>query len=544
LLNLRVIALFVILAARDMMDEPLAGDLLSPGGVALGVLALYLFIGSAMSLLVRRAARTLDRTGSTAAVHSAESALLGGQWAVVAAHAAGVLVFGWLDAVRSLTGDVVLVDELLAAAPAIGVFLWGWSSVYTIDRALREATIYRTLHAGTLSDAADDSVAGAYQEVFYPIPTRGAFVLAQLRHQVLLSVTPLLLLSGWVEGGDVVMSRLVRVIAHAFDHAQEAGAPPSGLLSVVHRDDVQLLVGGLIKLAGIVGVFIISPAVLRVVWDTVRLPDGQVRRSLQQLCDQQRIRIRDILIWRTHGSLLNGAVMGLVPRFRYVMLTDVLLDTLPAHQLRAVMAHELAHVRHRHIIWLGLCLIACIGAASLVSVIIYVAIFGDTVEAGAVSEMLLSCVAVGAGVLGFGYVSRRFEWQSDAFAAKCLSMSAQPGVTTVFSPDGAVTPAGADAMADALGAVARLNHTPVDLASWRHGSIAVRQSRLKSLIGLPFTRLPIDRTARRLKLAVLVIMVIQLGLVAMDYAYPEARGEAAGDRPAPSMSDDTHAARR
>ena len=65
-------------------------------------------------------------------------------------------------------------------------------------------------------------------------------------------------------------------------------------------------------------------------------------------------RARDISYgWlrETSNRIANALVMGVAPRFRYVLLSDLLLAEMSDEQVEAVFAHELGHVAHRHMIW-------------------------------------------------------------------------------------------------------------------------------------------------------------------------------------------------
>ena len=66
----------------------------------------------------------------------------------VVAHIVAVFWLGWLVAIRRLVGDLVLVDELLAVLPVVVLFVAGWTSLYPIDRRIREAVIVRSLDEG------------------------------------------------------------------------------------------------------------------------------------------------------------------------------------------------------------------------------------------------------------------------------------------------------------------------------------------------------------------------------------------------------------
>ncbi len=132
-------------------------------------------------------------------------------------------------------------------------------------------------------------------------------------------------------------------------------------------------------------------------------------------------------------------------------------------------------------------------------------------------DQTLAVNVVGVGLMpvtiivafgGFGWISRRFEWQADAFAAKQLSRD-EPGAA-------AVTQEAVEAMCGALGTVAALNHMNPGAKSFRHGSISLRQQRLRRLVGVPLDRLPIDRTARWMKGAIVVGLAIVLAGIALE----------------------------
>ena len=80
-------------------------------------------------------------------------------------------------------------------------------------------------------------------------------------------------------------------------------------------------------------------------------------------------------------------------------------------------------------------------------------------------------------------------------------------------PSPAMTPAAVGAMAGALGAVASINGIPRRKRSWRHGSIATRQARIRALLGVPIAATPIDRTVRHIKAAAAAGVVVVVALL-------------------------------
>lgn len=58
--------------------------------------------------------------------------------------------------------------------------------------------------------------------------------------------------------------------------------------------------------------------------------------------------VRDIRIWHTGNRINNALLLGFFAKFRYVILTDKLLNTLTFRELEMVLLHEAAHGKCRH----------------------------------------------------------------------------------------------------------------------------------------------------------------------------------------------------
>lgn len=453
----------------------------------LGALALLALLGG------RAGAAMLD-AGRVEGAALADRACAAARVGAACVFAAAVLALGWLDAVRLVIGDVILIDELVALLPALAVLCASWAGHYAIEMRIRQAVIMRGLDTGA---------------TMYPVPSRARFVFTQFRHQVLLSLVPIMLLMGWAECVERVADYL------AANRAVVGGALAwLGALTADRDTRPGVLLGA--QLIGVAIVLSLAPLALRYVWDTVRLAPGPVRARLEDMCREHNVGVRELLVWRTHGSMINGAVMGLWGRLRYILLTDALLDSLPREQVEAVMAHELGHVRHRHVPWLIVVMLATllwlsIGASAALRLYLAAAptpgggVLQDAawglgalgLEIGSMVGILVGAVAV------FMYVSRRFEWQADAFAALHLSGGRE------------VTPEGASAMAGALESVGRLNGVPLRRGSWRHGSLALRIARLRAIVGRRSDDLPIDAAARRIRRAAAAGLLAAVALVVL-----------------------------
>lgn len=511
--HLLVIALMVVAAVRELGPERLAtaGWITAhPVGAVLAAVLPFVALAVFQCVAGWACVRRVDRRGDPRAIGTFERVSGWVRVATLPLHASAVLVFGWLDAVRGWVGDVVAVDELLAALPAVAVLLVTWATAEPVERRVREALLIRRLDEGLSIP---------------PMPRAWDWWWGVVRQQLLFAALPVVAIMAWSEWVGIVRdglwARADVVGGWPADPPAWSGGAPAWLLN---RDVIAYGSAGL-QLAGVVGLLALLPIALRYLWDTRPLGPGTMRDGLLGMCAQYGVRVRGILVWRTHGAMVNGAVVGFLPRLRYIVLTDTLLESLPAEQVAAVAAHEIAHAKHRHIPWLAGSMVAsgvCLGSAA--SLVARLAGWG-AVTTGWTPVVVLGGV-VAASLLIFGWASRRFEWQADVFGARHASRGAG-GWESRDSGHGAagvddsnrlatVSPGGAQAMAGALRAVAMINGFPADRFTFRHGSIDGRRRRLLEAVGESLVGGKADRAARRVKWTVLGLGVVGVALAVVE----------------------------
>jgi len=426
--------------------------------VATALWAVPLFVAFLVhGLLSRRAGAAMDKHGQMRAYVVAELFAARIRVAGLFWYLAVMVAGGWVMHARALGEGLVIVDEVLVIGPPVAFLASLWWNTYPLEARVREAMLLRQIDSGA---------------PVYEIPTRTQFVWGQVKHHVLLILMPVLLISVW-----------------------------DGVLDLGHehwRSPAFVELEPMLRFGGIAIALIAAPGLLKWLWSTVLLNKGPLVTTFAAMCARYRVRIRGPYLWQTHGAMVNGAVLGAFWPMRYLLLTDALVEQLDAIQVEGVLAHEVAHVKMRHMAWLVICVLASVlltgWACSLGALAWGIDTQGDLI--GAVASLLGLAVAV----LVFGAVSRRFEWQADAFAVRHLS---------IVRASPTITPLASYAMESALGRVAHLNGVAVHAFSWRHGSILTRQNRIRDLIGVNTDRLPIDRTVRIIK--VLGAMVLVLG---------------------------------
>jgi Zn-dependent protease with chaperone function len=388
---------------------------------------------------------------------------------VPAWFAVGVLVFGWkglidgiltpfyLDSSRVYTPGILLGS--LPAALALMGLIW---AQFPAELSLREQNILVQLNEDL---------------PFSPTPGFWTYFNAKFRLGILFTAAPVIALLAlrdlfWL-GIDPILS-----------HWQWFAERPSTVDAVA-------------SVPAAVAILILSPEILRRVLQTERMADSPLRRRLEAICGKYRIGFRDVLLWKTSYQVGNAAVMGLIRQTRYVLLSDLLVETMTDEQIEAVFAHELGHVVHRHLIWL---------AATATGISLLLAGPGAILADHASQKLpqLPESLQIGAwGALGlgifavvFGYVSRKFERQADVFAARTVQ-----GIWSPSGPEESVVgEQGAEVFCGALRRVAAVNHIPVEAASWSHGSILKRMRFLAELGRRPEGTASFDRFMRLLYL--------------------------------------------
>ncbi|MFH0981505.1 MAG: M48 family metallopeptidase [Planctomycetota bacterium] len=378
---------------------------------------------------------------------------------VFAGFAGDLFLTRWPQIVDSLKpippwsgiADLMIISPLFLALVAV------WHAQFPVDQALREhAARFRRWEAVHLAR----------------VWTVAEYLSFNVRHQILTVAVPMTIIVVAYRLCGYHRSRLVDTLLFPW--------VPDAVLALVAA-----------------AVFIFSPWLLKTLWTTATLKDGPLRRRLEQVCRRTGLRCRDILVWDSYGMMINAAVMGVFAPFRYVLLSDGLLDGLNEDEIEAVFGHETGHVRHHHMQYF---LLFALVSVLLVSGVMEVVIRLTESPASRLKLNETALQGIGLGLMAvvwgtaFGWLSRRFERQADVFGAHCVS-SAGPTCNVacgVHLSDGGIPASGhavcvgaAKVFVAALDRVAALNGIPHEERNWRHSSIASRMRFLMAQAGDP-----------------------------------------------------------
>jgi Zn-dependent protease with chaperone function len=337
--------------------------------------------------------------------------------------------------------NIILITELLVLLPFfIGLILF-WIPLWKLDRLNRSST-------WTLKE----------------------YMIFHFRSSVLVVIMPI--------GIMILLSDIVTMI------------PALNKLVFIYPFSVWVAV---LFFAGLLYIF--SPLYLKMVWRLSPLPAGPLRTRLENMVKASGLKIRDLMVWQVGGGrLCNALIMGLIPRQRYIVFTDTLLNYFSPEEVEAVLGHEIGHARNRHLFWYFL----------LALVYICIALFisesgGD--DTLTVNLRLLGWVFIFWGVL-FKILARRFEHQADLYSARLLN-------TVYASPI-----IGFDYMMGTLEKLALINGQSRTLKDLMHPSVDQRVDFLgKNIMSREAEERLIKGTRRFLAGTALVFCLLSFGMI-------------------------------
>jgi Zn-dependent protease with chaperone function len=195
----------------------------------------------------------------------------------------------------------------------------------------------------------------------------------------------------------------------------------------------------------LVGVAIIGPALIQKFWRCKPLENGDQRHRITELCERAGLEYADILYWPIFGGkMITAGVMGLIKRFRYILVTPSLLHLLEPAEVGAVIAHEIGHIKKKHLIFylaffVGYMLLSYVVFDLIIFTIIYAKPFYWLINQSGFSQTTVLSSISSVVIIGlflvyfrfiFGFFMRNFERQADTYVY-ALFDNAQPLISTL-----------------------------------------------------------------------------------------------------------------
>ncbi|SHI10127.1 Putative Zn-dependent protease, contains TPR repeats [Desulfofustis glycolicus DSM 9705] len=253
-------------------------------------------------------------------------------------------------------------------------------------------------------------------------------------------------------------------------------------------------------------VVIFFPPLVRRLWGCTKMPDGPLLRHLQTFCRRQDFHA-DIYIWPLfEGRVLTAAVMGIVPGLRYILLTPAIIETMSEPELEAVMAHEIGHVKKKHL----LLYVLLIGGFSAMAGFLAEPMLFYLLSHDAVYHLMSMDIVRPETIIGviggapflllllfyfrfvFGYFIRNFERQADLYVFQVLGNG--------------------QALVAAFEKIVWASGQPRDQPNWHHFGIGERIAHLELCEREPRWIARQDRKVSRSLIAYILVLAAVVGL--------------------------------
>ena len=243
---------------------------------------------------------------------------------------------------------------------------------------------------------------------------------------------------------------------------------------------------------------VFAPVLVQRLWRCRSLEEGAHRSRIVALCRRAGVEYADIVHWPIFGGrMITAGVMGLVSRFRYILVTEALLDILTPVEIDQVIAHEIGHIKHKHLIlyllfFIGFMLISYAAYPVAVMLLFFQGPFLQAIRFFEINPFnILPAVYAVIMIIAiivyfryiFGYFMRNFERQADVFVFE-LFPSAWPLISTFDK-------------------IAASSGQPADKPNWHHFSI---QQRIDYLQRCERTPAWIARHHRKVKKSILIFV--------------------------------------
>lgn len=317
----------------------------------------------------------------------------------------------------------------------------------------------------------------SYRQFYDSDTTVKTYLISQLRLNIAI-ITPMLIFSVFLD--------LIHIL-------------PQGLVATIQSNEYLTYV-----LCSIFFVIlaIVFPWLLVTIWNCKPLPPGMIREKLEAFCQKAGFSCTNMLFWNLFaGKLISAGIVGCIKKIRYILISPTMLEMLNYDELESVVAHEIGHVKCRHMIFYIFFIIGYMLFAYVFFNIIYFGILSQDffldmfLEADGSIKQIFYMIPVLVLLFFlliyfrfvFGFFSRNFERQSDLYAIKIQGH--------------------ADHIISSLEKIASCGTHSKTAPNWHHYSI---QQRIDFLTHCDNDRRLIKKHDRKVAKSVLVFFIILL----------------------------------
>jgi Zn-dependent protease with chaperone function len=257
-------------------------------------------------------------------------------------------------------------------------------------------------------------------------------------------------------------------------------------------------------------VAVIGPVMIQKFWRCRPLENSAMRQRIEALCKKANLEYANILYWPIFGGrMITAGVMGLIKKFRYILVTSALLNSLQPAEIDAVIAHEIGHVKRYHLVFYlvffaGFMVLTYATYDLIFYAVIYTEPMFQFFSRFGFNPVTLTSVFLSVNMVVifliyfrfiFGYFMRNFERQADGYVYTLFD-TAQPLIST-------------------LEKIAYTSGQSPDRPNWHHFSIS---ERISHLARCEVDRRAIDRHDRKVRNSILVFVGSIVLVAAVGYS--------------------------
>lgn len=253
-----------------------------------------------------------------------------------------------------------------------------------------------------------------------------------------------------------------------------------------------------ILVLGILMIFL--PYWIQKIWNCKPLNRPNLEERLNEICKRANFNHAGFKTWTVLNHSLTAAIIGIVPRYRYILFTRRLLDEMPEHSIEAILVHEIGHSYHKHLLIYPFIILGMSVGIGLLSYLFHplladflnsmYLIYPSQLWSSVYPLLLFAFYAIGVLIyfrIVFGLFSRLFERQADLHVFT-LGIPAQYMIEAL----------------DYIGKVTNSHHTP----NWHHWGIQQRIDMLKQAIEDPRVVAQHSRCVRKYLVGYFILLAV------------------------------------
>ncbi|MFH1349688.1 MAG: M48 family metalloprotease [Pseudomonadota bacterium] len=251
---------------------------------------------------------------------------------------------------------------------------------------------------------------------------------------------------------------------------------------------------------------VFMPRLVQSWWGCRPFEPSEKVRGLEAFLREKGFRYRSLMKWPIfEGRMMTAGIMGIVPRYRYILITDSLMENLSYEEIKAVTAHEMGHAKYHHLLFYLLFFLGyMVLSVGLFDLLFYFyaanPFFEEMLEGTAAQTFNLYYLALSLPMLismliyfryVMGFFMRHFERQADLYSTVIMG---SPMYTI-----------------NSLEKIALMSGKIRDLPSWHHFSIKERVEYLLRTLKDPLT------IKRHNRFVVFSFALYLIGIVGLGY---------------------------